>query len=790
MSSIARNDAKKPVDAATGELRYSVYLPGVLLALLGVVVCSYLLSRYHTSREVDGGAAVVMAQMQALPDSGGSFEGAESLRAITAAESVVGLVLCAGGRAYAYLDDLVIEADSFCARRLAVEFNGSLISLRGLIENRFWANYYVADAISSGSNFWILYKVPPNLVLMNAGAGLLIFFAVWGFALKAMALRDRRYTEHLERELEMRVNDRSRRLLDINYQLRMEVEKAVALRKDAESKNQAKQDYLSNMSHEIRTPLNGMLGTVEVLMKSTFDKKQQRLLNRINRAGGALHELISGILDMGKIEAGRLELEQKTFCLTELVSDSIELYLETAEKKGIGLSLDIADHFPSYLVGDPQRLYQVLNNLLSNAIKFSEHGAVQVKLSGALIAAGQFDFRLAVKDTGIGIDRERQADLFDRFTQADASVSREYGGSGLGLAICKTLVDLMGGTISLTSEQGRGSEFTVALALPVASSAAVAVSIRPGAQREGINGINVIETDSDDGATAIDGPVSGAHVLVVEDTEVNRQMVFEMLDIMGVPYQGVANGEEALAAYEKHAYTCILMDCHMPRMNGYEATRRIRALEGAKGGHTPIVALTANAIAGEREKCLAAGMDDFLAKPFTFDKLQYIVSRWASAAELTEESPGAGGDGNTAEHENTVRTKPASEAPAAGGDAVSVDDHIDVLVIESIFDLQQKAGSDLLHRMISNYFSSAPGLLQELRARAHGGQWDELRLLAHKLKSASVNVGLIQVGEKAHDLEHAENLEAIGVAPLLEEVEREIHLCDRLMRERVIPTLR
>ncbi len=765
-------ETRLPAHVNRGPGRPAGRYGAVAVLLCALLPASYLLASYHSYRVAGASAAALAAQL-VLPASPRQLDTRVAALYAAAGADIAGLAVCAGGRRHYAGEGLPAGGPAVCSRQSAAGDAGPLRHMAAMVAGNKQLRLTLDSGEYAGADLWVFYQPP----VFGAAAVFALLALLLGAGAWCMRLPPRGPGAVAQLQIgdlsaaaaagQAQSDDRSRQLLEANCELQQQLQKAQSSRQEAEQKNQLKQEYLSTMSHEIRTSLNGVIGTAEVLMQTAMNKRQRRLLKTINRANSVLLGLINGILDIGKIESGRLELEEKTFCLPELISDSIELYTGTAEKKGIALKLHVTPGFPDYLVGDPQRLYQILSNLLSNAIKFSDDGEVNVRLAGGRESEGCFDFRLSVKDTGIGIDRERQAKLFDMFTQADASVSRQYGGSGVGLAICRKLVEMMGGSIGVASQKGKGSEFSVALSLPIAASASVPA---PGPA-------DGAESQSQRMCAASGCANCEGKVLVVEDTEVNQQVVYEMLSIMGLSYEGAEDGERAVAAFQREKYGCILMDCHMPRMNGYQATRAIRELEQCAGGHTPIVALTANAIDGEREKCLASGMDDYLTKPLTFDRLRQTLQRWMPAMAETAEAQ-------------------QQQAPARtpGGDArhfadIAIDDHIDLAVVEGIFDLQQKAGTDLLHRMVDNYFNEVPGILCSLQ-QAADKDGDGVRLLAHKLKSASVNVGLTRVGEKAGLLEHGEDLNRDGIQAVLAEMEAEIELCRQLMHERVIPILR
>ena len=383
----------------------------------------------------------------------------------------------------------------------------------------------------------------------------------------------------------------------------------------AQAASRAKSQFLANMSHEIRTPLNGVIGMTELLQRTPLSPAQRAYVDAARLSGEALLGLVTNVLDLSRIEAGRVEIENVPFELAELIEEVVAPFRDAALDRGLAIATLLPARVPRRLIGDPHRLRQVLTNLVGNAVKFTEQGRVAVRVAPGETEGQRVLLAFTVEDTGPGIAPAQQARIFEPFAQADGSTTRRYGGTGLGLAISRHLVELMGGSIAVDSVPGEGATFRFTARFTLAPDDAPRPAAGPAPGR----------------ADPADAPRIEAGVLLVEDNQVNLLVGVGMLRRIGCTVETAANGRTALALAAARRFDLILMDCQMPDMDGFETTAAIRAQEAAQDRRTPIVALTANAVEGDRDRCLAAGMDDYLAKPFRLADLRRVVARWSGA---------------------------------------------------------------------------------------------------------------------------------------------------------------
>ena len=518
----------------------------------------------------------------------------------------------------------------------------------------------------------------------------------------------------------------------------------------AQAASIAKSEFLAIASHELRTPMNGVLGMASLLMRSDMTDEQRERVKTIEDSGKALLGLLNEILDVSKIESGKLEMETAEFALREMVHGVGSLLGAKAQQVGLDFTTTIHPEVPDILVGDQTRVRQVLLNIVGNAIKFTRNGGISVTVSCTGLNPPAAQLRFDVADTGIGIDENDKLRIFEKFTQADSSTTRQFGGTGLGLAICKELVHLMGGEISVESTVGKGSRFWFELEFEIGDQSAANSHASPTAEIQFKRKLRPLK------------------VLVAEDNSVNQEIAkFTLLDA-GHSVDIVSNGLEAVAAVQDTAYDIVLMDAHMPHMDGMTATKKIRELRSPLSD-IPIISLTADAMVGDRERFLEAGMNDYISKPFDVDNLLNTMAYHVGEARVPPPKPASLNTGIV-----PLQTQASEFDESESGLAPEISES-----------LRQKK-PDLWNRLVDIFLTETPHSLNTLQNAIIDGDFTKARMAAHTIKSSSANMGALKLADLSNQAETAaETADAENTSVLFQEMLDEYEVVSAALRDKV-----
>ncbi|TNE28836.1 MAG: PAS domain S-box protein [Alphaproteobacteria bacterium] len=535
-------------------------------------------------------------------------------------------------------------------------------------------------------------------------------------------------------------------------------EELKAAQLDAEEANRAKSEFLAHMSHELRTPMNSIIGMTRLMYEdNSMSDEHREMTGIVYRSADNLLDILNDILDLSKIEANELDLESIPFSLHEVVNNLMETMMAISSSKGLHLSCRYEGDDIPYLRGDPLRVGRILMNLVSNAVKYTNDGEVEVIISANRLNDHTIETRLAVKDTGIGIAEDKLDRVFDKFAQADSTITRRFGGTGLGLNITKQLIHMMSGTISVESVLDEGSVFTAVIPFTIADE-------RPTVKRQALH-----RNEEDFLLISERKPLHTAKFLLAEDHKLNQAYMQKLFDRENIPHIDIVdNGAEALEAYENHHYDAVISDCHMPEMSGFTLAIKIREQEKKTGKHIPIIAMTADAMMGSRERCFEAGMDDFVAKPVNPDELMLVLSRWFLMPDTDDDADTRQALKKDAPKKTKKAAAKKKKAPAKKPEK----DPAENKPVIELFILEQYAETDEDMRDFINAFLEQSAIkLDEMRNNCGSGENKDWSEAAHTLKGGAGMIGAERLQKLCAQAQDMEDVSAEERETLLQDIE-------------------